>query len=247
MNFALSEETALSVESVSIAYGRKIVITNVGLEVMHGETYGLIGLNGAGKTTLIKSILGLRDCNGGRILIEGRERNRPESKRRIAYLPERFEPPWFLSGIEFLHFSVRLYGQTRTQDQIFAMSRRLALDPEVLKNRVQTYSKGMRQKLGLLATLLTGCPLLILDEPMSGLDPRARTMVKDLLNEAREEGRTVFLSSHILADMNEICDRVAVLHDGVLVFTGTPAALRAEGKNDNLERAFLQVIDTRAA
>lgn len=239
----LSGLPALSVENVSIAYGKKQVIEGLGLDVSQGETFGLIGLNGVGKTTLIKAVLGLRECGSGKILIGGKDRYRAESKRQIAYLPERFEPPWFLSGIEFLRFSISLYGQSRTQDEIYAVSERLALDPTVLKNRVQTYSKGMRQKLGILATLLTGCPLLILDEPMSGLDPRARAMVKDLLKEARKGGRTVFLSSHILADMNEICDRVAVLSHGALIFTGTPAALKEQGQNDNLERAFLHLID----
>ena len=233
----------LAVNDVSISYGKKQVVKALDLNVSQGETFGLIGLNGVGKTTLIKAILGLRDHDTGDILIDGRDRRHPDSKVRVAYLPERFEPSWFLSGLEFLLFSISLYGVKHDTNKIFAVSERLALDPAVLKNRVQTYSKGMRQKLGILATLLTDCPLLILDEPMSGLDPRARIMVKDLLVEARAEGRTVFLSSHILADMNEICDRVGVLNDGRLVFTGTAPELQKKGDNDNMERAFLHIID----
>ncbi len=235
---------ALKIQGAHVAYGKKRVINGLDLDVMHGETFGLIGLNGVGKTTLIKTVLGLREYSQGEITIEGRGRNHPESKKQIAYLPERFDPPWFLSGLEFLKFSLSLYGTVFDAEKVFAVSERLSLPPEVLKNRVQTYSKGMRQKLGILATLLTECPLLILDEPMSGLDPRARTLVKDLLQEAKANGHTIFLSSHILADMNEICDRVAVLHDGRLVFSGTPKALRKEGQNDNLERAFLHILET---
>ncbi len=247
MSSVSERSPVLQIDNVSVAYGRKQVINSLSLSVQAGETFGLIGLNGVGKTTLIKTILGLRECSEGSVLIDGNDRFRPESKRLIAYLPERFDPPWFLSGIEFLRFSTSLYGVSHTQDKIFAASERLALDPAVLKNRVQTYSKGMRQKLGILATLLTGCPLLILDEPMSGLDPRARALVKDLLKEAREEGRTVFLSSHILADMNEICDRVGITSGGKLVFLGTPEDLRREGHSESLERAFLHVIDASEA
>src|SRR5690606_29976104 len=102
--------------------------------------------------------------------------------------------------------------------------------------------KGMRQKLGLMATLMTNCPLLILDEPMSGLDPLARAYLKDVLRAARGQGRTIFLSSHVLSDMNEICDRVSVLHQGKLEYLGTPAGLREQTGNDNIERAFLSII-----
>lgn len=241
------DSPALSVQGLAVSYGRNNVIRDLSLDVSHGETFGLIGLNGVGKTTLIKAILGLRDFGQGVIRIDGRDRLDRESKSRIAFLPERFDPPWFLSGLEFVNFSASLYRVKLARDDIFAMAQRLALDPAVLGRRVQSYSKGMRQKLGILATLMTGCPLLILDEPMSGLDPLARARVKDLLREARKEGRTVFFSSHILSDMNEICDRVAVLSERTLIFTGTPAQLSQRGGSDNLERAFLSVLENRLA
>ena len=123
----------------------------------------------------------------------------------------------------------------------------MALDADVLKRRVQTYSKGMRQKLGLLGTTLTGCSLLILDEPMSGLDPMARSHVKDMLAEAQTKERTIFLSSHILADMDEICDRVAVLHNNTIMFVGTPSELKKKTMSKNLERAFLHFIEKKDA
>jgi ABC-2 type transport system ATP-binding protein len=105
----------------------------------------------------------------------------------------------------------------------------------------------MRQKLGLMGAMLTGCDLMILDEPMSGLDPLARARVKDLILRCRDEGRTVFLSSHILADMDEICDRVAILHGGRIGFTGPPSDFRAQMGSDNLERAFLHFIEQKDA
>ena len=105
----------------------------------------------------------------------------------------------------------------------------------------------MRQKLGLMGTVLTNCDLMILDEPMSGLDPLARTLVKDVLIDARKSGRTTFLSSHILADMDEICDRVAIMDEGVVKFIGTPDAVKKQTGSENLERAFLHFIEKRMA
>lgn len=226
-----------------MSYGRSAIVSNAGFDVAEGGVFGLIGLNGVGKTTLIKTILGLRRADTGVIRIRGQDNESLESKKLAAYLPERFDPPWFLTGMEFMVFSSSLYGVKHEEEKIYAESEALALDPAVLKRRVQTYSKGMRQKLGILATLLTGAPLLILDEPMSGLDPRARALVKNMLLKLRAEGRTVFFSSHILADMKEICDRVGVMDKGRIVFLGTPEELCRKGGNDNLEQAFLRIID----
>lgn len=238
-----STNHALSISDVKVSYGKTQVIHGISMDIAEGETFGLIGLNGAGKTTLIKSILGLRDVQAGDIHVFGLERKEMESRRRYAYLPERFDPPWFLSGIEFLRFSMKLYNVQFSDEQARDAAVRLALDPAALDRRVQTYSKGMRQKLGLMGTIMTGCGLFILDEPMSGLDPRARAAVKDMLLETKAQGRTIFLSSHILSDMDEICDRVGVLHEGVLRYLGPPAGLKAQTGTDHLERAFLKLIE----
>ena len=234
---------ALSVENITMAYEETPVISDINLSVNQGEFFGLMGLNGAGKTTLIKAILSLRTQKTGNIKIFGQDCDSPESKASLAYLPERFEPPWFLTGFEFLKFSLRLYNQTFNKEEIVAAAEKLALDPAALKRRVQTYSKGMRQKLGLLGTVLTNCKLLILDEPMSGLDPMARTLVKDMLKERKAQDQTIFLSSHILPDMDELCDRVTVMHKGVLGFTGTPKELKKQTDSENLERAFLHFVE----
>lgn len=235
-------EAVLSVGDVHISYGNKAVLHGVSLSVQENVTYGFMGLNGAGKTSLIKSILRLSDHQKGEILIFGRNRDDAEAKKKLAYLPEKFEPPWFLTGMEFIRFSTGLYSVQCDKTEIYEECEKLALDPGVLKNRTQSYSKGMRQKLGILATLLTRCPLLILDEPMSGLDPKARALVKCALRRARERGATVFLSSHILADMDEMCDRVGLLHEGHLLFEGTPSELKKSTKADNMEHAFLEKI-----
>ena len=240
----MTEISTLDINNVAVSYDSvNNVISDITIQTMPGEFFGLIGLNGAGKTTLIKAVLGLRTQNSGQISIFGKPCTDLKSKKNLAYLPERFDPPWFLTGIEFLCFSLRLYNQKVDDVVFYEYAEKLALDRSALKRRVQTYSKGMRQKLGLLGTVLTGCKLLILDEPMSGLDPRARTLVKDMLMDIKKEGRTIFLSSHILADMDEICDNVAVLNDGHIQFTGKPADLKKQTKCNNLERAFLHFIE----
>ncbi len=231
----MSTQPLLSVESVAASYGKYTVFDNVSLSIDSGEIFGLIGLNGVGKTTLIKLIMGLRDSEAGDVTFsEGSE---------FSYLPERFEPPWFLTGYEFIKFSLALYDKKITFDEATAEAKKVSLNPDFLKKKVQTYSKGMRQKLGLLATVLSGSSLLILDEPMSGLDPKARDEIKELIVSTKKEGRSIFMSSHILSDMHELCDRVAVFNGGSVVFLGAPAELLKEGRSKSLEKAFLKVID----
>ena len=240
---AAASPAAIRIDGIAADYGHGRVIENISFDVMPGETFGLIGLNGAGKTTLIKILLGLMEQAEGRVEIFGKQILDPAAKAGIAYLPEKFEPPPFLSGLEFVKFSLDLYGRPYSKEAVLEAADRVALVRHALPRRVNTYSKGMRQKTGLIGTWMTECPLLILDEPMSGLDPRARVLVKDEIIKCRARGMTVFLSSHILSDMDELCDRVAVLHDGAIQFVGTPAGLREQTGQDYLERAFLKLIE----
>ncbi|MDP2205202.1 MAG: ABC transporter ATP-binding protein [Alphaproteobacteria bacterium] len=240
---ASAHKTAIHIDGITADYGHGPVIEGISFDVQAGETFGLIGLNGAGKTTLIKIILGLMDSAAGKVEVFGRQTLDPEAKARTAYLPEKFEPPPFLSGLEFVKFSLDLYGRSYSKEAVLEAADRVALLRHALPRRVNTYSKGMRQKTGLIGTWMTECPLLILDEPMSGLDPRARVLVKDEIMKCRSRGMTVFLSSHILSDMDELCDRIAVLHDGAIQFVGTPAALREQTGQEYLERAFLKSIE----
>lgn len=238
---------SLAIKGLCVSFSGTKVLDAIDLDIRRGETFGLMGLNGAGKTTTIKCVLGLREQDSGDILINGKDKGDSESKAMLAYLPEKFEPPWFLTGMEFLHFCLSLYKRPISDQAILEATEGLALDPKALRRKMNTYSKGMRQKLGILGTLLTGCSLFILDEPMSGLDPRARALVKKMITEMKHKDRTIFLSSHILSDMDEICDRVAVLHDAKILFTGTPQEMKARTKAQNLEQAFLDYVEKKNA
>jgi ABC-2 type transport system ATP-binding protein len=239
----MGNNVAIAIQNVAADYGHGRVIDKVSFDIMSGETFGLMGLNGVGKTTLIKIMLGLMEATEGEVRVLGRHILDPEAKKKIAYLPEKFEPPPFLSALEFVRFSLQLYGTPFQEQAVLEAADRVSLSRPALRRRVNTYSKGMRQKTGLMGTWLTQCPLLILDEPMSGLDPRARALVKDEIVACKKRGMTVFLSSHILADMDEICDRVAVLHDGEIRFVGTPGELKERTQQEYLERAFLKTIE----
>jgi ABC-2 type transport system ATP-binding protein len=220
-----------------------MVIESIDFTVEPGEMFGLIGLNGVGKTTLIKALLGL-SRSSGTARIFGLPAGPPKGRKKLAYLPEKFQPSPLLKGWEFLSLTLGYYGKALDREAALQLCRGLDLDTAALDRQGRTYSKGMGQKLGLLGTVLTGLPLLILDEPMSGLDPRARIMLKDRLREYSKIGNAVFFSSHILADIEEICDRIAVMHGGRLIYVGTPADLMARQGGQNLERAFLAAIDT---
>lgn len=239
--------TAIDIQNLSTAYGKTKVLHGISFAVPKDICFGLIGLNGAGKTTLIKVLLGLREATEGSATILGQPLGSDAVKSQISYLPEKFEPPPFLTGFEFIHFTQKLYNRTITEDEILAMADMLQLQREALPRRVTSYSKGMRQKLGLMATLLANCPLVILDEPMSGLDPRARILVKDAILAYQKRGNTVIMCSHILADLEEMCPDIAVLHHGALVYNGSPQSMIATTAQPNLERAFLSTIDKMAA
>jgi ABC-2 type transport system ATP-binding protein len=236
----------LSIGGLSAGYGKKTVIHNIEFSVETGEIFGLIGLNGAGKSTLIKAILGLGKAQG-RAEIFGVPYGPAASRAQLAYLPEKFQPSPLLKGWEFLSLTLAYYNRPLNRETALTLCRGLDLDTAALDHSGRTYSKGMGQKLGLLATLLIGLPFLVLDEPMSGLDPQARIMLKDRLLEYKTAGNTIFLSSHILADIEEICDRIAVMHAGQIVFLGSPRELMARAASANLERAFLSAIQSHEA
>lgn len=232
----------LNIDSVCKCFKEKSILKDVSFSVNQGEVFGLIGSNGVGKTTLIKIMLDLLTADSGNVHFFGTKSTLTESRKNISYLPEKFSPSPFLKGHEFLSLSLSFFGKRFDYEAANEKARLLDLDPRVLDHRLGKYSKGMGQKLGLLSVFLSEAPLLILDEPMSGLDPSARIQLKDLLSSYGKEGKTVFFSSHILADIEEICHRIAVVNNGQMIYVGKPADFREAYSGETLERAFLNAI-----
>lgn len=232
----------LAVEGIHKSYAEKKVLEDVSFSLQPSEIFGLIGLNGAGKTTLIKIILDLVRADDGKVELFSVNSNSLDARRQLSYLPEKFQPSRYLKGMEYLELSLSYYGKKADVEAAKACAAQLDLDPQVLQARVGSYSKGMGQKLGLTGAFMVDTALLVLDEPMSGLDPSARIKLKERLLQSRREGKTVFFSSHILSDIDEICDRIGIIHQGKLGFVGTPAAFKEQYREAGLEKAFLRCI-----
>jgi len=244
----MKENPALRIAALKKRYGKFEALGGVDLEVAAGDAFGLVGANGAGKTTLIKCMLDLTACDAGTVEIFGVAARKPAARRRLAYLPERFNPPHYLRAREFLAAMCELAGERYDASHILGLFDQLELDRGALEQPVRTLSKGMTQKLGLAGCFAVPRDLYVLDEPMSGLDPAARVAVKSLLRQLAAGGRTLFFTSHVLADVEELCSSIAVLERGRVRFRGTPAGLCQRYAEPNLERAFMKCIrDEHAA
>jgi ABC-2 type transport system ATP-binding protein len=235
-------DPVVCIRGLTKRFGKAEVLRRVDLALAPGEFLGLAGVNGAGKTTLIKCLLDFCAIDGGTIELFGVPHTVPRSRARLAFLPERFVPPYYLTGRDFLSLMLQLQQLHYDEAEVTAMLAALDLDPAALGKPVRAYSKGMTQKLGLAASFLARRDLYVLDEPMSGLDPKARACVKALLADLRARGRTLLFTSHALADIEEICDRMIVLHQGVPYFSGAPRALCDHYGENSTERAFLRCI-----
>ena len=233
---------ALRIAALGKRYGRNEALTAIDLGVAAGEAFGLVGANGAGKTTLIKCLLDLTARDTGTIEIFGVPAARPASRRRLSYLPERFNPPYYLRAREFLATLLELAGERYDEPAALRMFETLQLERDVLGKQARSLSKGMTQKLGLAGCFLLVRDLYVLDEPMSGLDPAARVAVKSVLRRLGAEGRTLFFTSHVLADVEELCSAIAVLDRGRVRFRGSPAALLSRYAEPDLERAYMRCI-----
>jgi ABC-2 type transport system ATP-binding protein len=207
-------------------YGRTVALHDLSLAVQPGEVFGFLGPNGAGKTTAIKILLGLTRPTSGEARIFGRPAGDPTARRRVGYLPETFRFHDWLTGEALLDFHGRLAG-------LSAAERRKRI-PEAIRlvgltgrgrERLRNYSKGMAQRIGLAQALLHQPALVLLDEPTSALDPVGRRQVRDLIRSLRAEGTTVFLNSHLLSEVELVCDRVAIVDRGRVVRSGRLAEL----------------------
>jgi ABC-2 type transport system ATP-binding protein len=215
---------ALRCESLEKRYGATVALDGVDLDVAPGELLGLLGPNGAGKSTLTKIACGLVRATGGRAEVEGTPAGSSEARAAIGYLAELFRFPDWLTADELLALHQELAGSERGPSERAELLELVGLG-EATETKVAAMSKGMQQRLGIAQALVGSPRLLMLDEPTSALDPVGRRVVRDLLRELRGRGIAVVLSSHLLSEVELVCDRVAILVSGRIVAQGTPAEL----------------------
>jgi len=235
-------DLALQFQQLSKSYGDSLILSRLELEIYKGEFLGIVGVNGAGKTTLIKCLLDFSSVTSGTIRIFGREHNNTNARDRLAYLPEKFLPPYYLTGGDFLRYMGELYGNRFAMEDIRDMLRILDLDISSLGKSAGQLSRGMAQKLGLAACLLSRKELIIMDEPMSGLDPKARACLKAHLLTLKQKQHTFFFSTHLLSDVEKLCDRVAILHEGKIQYIGSPGDCCRHFDAADFEQAYLRCV-----
>lgn len=225
-----SSNGALAIETRNLAkhYGGLIAVRDLTLEVERGEVFGFLGPNGAGKSTAVKMLTGLVRPTSGIARVLGQPISDRRTKSRIGYLPELFRFHDWLTAREFLNVHGQLYRmdadeRRRRVDEVLHL---VGLESRA-DERLSHFSKGMQQRAGLAQALLHRPVVVFLDEPTSALDPIGRRLVRDIIRELRRDGTTVFLNSHLLTEVEQVCDRVAILNRGHVVATGTPEDLLA--------------------
>ncbi len=231
----------LRIENLSKSYGNKLAVDGLSLHIRPGEIYGFIGHNGAGKTTAIKAACGILRFDAGQIWIDGHPvREEPlECKRRTAYLPDNPDLYEFLSGIKYLNFIADVFGMSQAQrkERIPALSADFELTQD-LAQPISTYSHGMKQKLAVIGALMHQPRLLVMDEPFTGLDPRASFTLKQKMRALCDAGGAVFFSTHVLEVAEKLCDKVAIIRRGRLVVEGSMDQVKGD---ESLEEVFLEL------
>ncbi len=244
-----SRGSALKLRGVAKRYADIVAVDYIDLDVEYGEIFGLLGANGSGKTTTLKMILGLVKPDSGSVNVLGinvRE-NPVEVKRRVGYVPESPRMYEFLTVLEYLDLTGDIYGMSaaKKKDRIDQHLEALELEGRE-GDMISNYSQGMKQKVAVISALMHNPQLLLLDEPLSGLDPRSARIIKDLLRELASKGVTTIMSTHILEIAQAMCDRIAIMYEGRLLALGTMEELREKARmpESDLEDIFLKLTGT---
>ena len=228
-------------------FGTKKAVDDLDLTIPTGEIIGFIGPNGAGKTTTIKMMTGVLNPDEGDILINGKsiQKEPLEAKRQFGLVPDSPDMFLRLKGIEYLNFMGDIYEvdtQVR-QQRIEALAETFEMK-EALNDKILSYSHGMRQKIIIMGVLINEPEVWILDEPMTGLDPQSSFRLKQMMKEHAAKGKTVFFSTHVLEVAEKLCDKIAIIAHGKMIYFGTLEDLRAQhGENQSLEELFLEVTE----
>lgn len=226
--------------------GAKLALKGLNLTINAGEVFGFLGPNGAGKTTTMNVLLGYVNPTGGAAYLFDVDVREPIARQRIGYLPELTYYYKFLTAEELLRFYAKIFEipKAETEKRIDQLLKLVELE-HARKRPIRTYSKGMQQRAGLAQALINNPDLLLLDEPTSGLDPLGRMKVREIIQRLKNEGKTVFFSSHELGEVETVCDRVAILHQGELKVEGRVDDL-VKQYQCNLEQIFLKVVGYNA-
>lgn len=238
----------IELKSVSKSYNQSgYAVDHISLVVPKGEIFGFLGPNGAGKTTTIKMITGILQPDEGTITINGIDISKDPllAKKQFGYVPDNPDMFLRLKGIEYLNFMADIYGVSRAlrKERIETLATRFEMR-NVLSDQIQSYSHGMRQKMMIMGVLVHNPDVWILDEPLTGLDPRSSFTLKEMMREHVNQGKTVFFSTHILEVAEKLCDRVAIINKGKIVVTGTIHTIREQfAENESLEQIFLELTE----
>ena len=238
----------IEIKNVSKSYvkGKKSV-DSLNLDIKNGEIFGFLGPNGAGKTTTMRMITGILDPDEGDILVDGHSiKKEPlEAKKNFGFVPDSPDMFLKLKGIEYLNFLAKVYNvpDEEKNSRIESLTKKFEIFDE-LNNNIESYSHGMRQKIVICGALLSNPKNWILDEPMTGLDPKASFDLKEMMREHTRKGNTVFFSTHILEVAEKLCDRVGIINKGKLVFVGTFEEMKEKFKEQtSLEELFLEITE----
>jgi ABC-2 type transport system ATP-binding protein len=238
----------IEIKNVSKSYVKnKKSIDSLNLDIKDGEIFGFLGPNGAGKTTTIRMITGILNPDEGDILIDGNSitTNPLEAKKSIGFVPDSPDMFLRLKGIEYLNFMADVYDVPveKRKAKIEELTKKFEIYDD-LNSQIQSYSHGMRQKIVICGALLSEPKNWILDEPMTGLDPKSSFDLKEMMKEHAKSGKTVFFSTHVLEVAEKLCDRVGIVNKGKLVFVGTLAQMKEKFKdNGSLEELFLEITE----
>ncbi len=216
--------------------GNVVALNGVSLSVKQGEVFGLLGPNGAGKTTLVKTLLGITSITSGEARVNGLDPDDPTSRDKVGFLPENHRFPHHLTGLGLVEYAGRLCGMKT--DEIDSRAEHLLELTGMTKwanTKIRKYSKGMAQRIGLAQALVSDPDLVFLDEPTDGVDPVGKVELRSVLKKIRDEGKTVFLNSHLLSEVEAVADRVAILLQGKVVKQGTIDELTTRGSQYEIE------------
>ncbi|WP_297633691.1 ABC transporter ATP-binding protein [uncultured Clostridium sp.] len=237
----------IKIEGVSKDYGSGNAVSHMNLEIKDGEIFGLLGPNGAGKTTTIKMITGITEPTEGTVSINGFDicKKSLEAKKQFGYVPD--SPDMFLkfTGIEYINFMADVYGVSKKEREgrINELAKTFEME-HALGETIDSYSHGMRQKIVIIGVLIHNPRAWILDEPLTGLDPKSAFILKDMMRKHADDGNSVLFSTHVLEVAEKVCDRVGIIKKGELIFVGTLEELKDKFEEDeSLEKIFLEITE----